>query len=340
MKPGFPKSHLVIVLVLLLLLLSMALFSFLPFSSATGPSISLKPTSGPYGTKISVSGTGFVPSTQYSLCFSSSSTTCPAYNPPYSEYVDTNSSGDIPAGTSVTVPPYTSAGLYYVIVQYYSCGGSPPCASAPFKVKGPIVTSSEAGYVVEGASGSVKSVTGSWKVSTGCAANFLVGIDVYPSWYFFAKANEVGTSGCTAYYIYPGSDLQDLGTVKAGDVMKGSVSYSNGIFQFKLEDMTTKTTFSISPRSETGTTRSNAGWILGTVNVAQPNFGTIQSGSKYTLISGTDTASIGTHTGSIGSFSGIKADKVLELLMNDPYGGVAIPSALKSSGTSFTLTWS
>ncbi len=114
------------------------LVSFVPMSFATTPVISLNKSSGPVGTVIFVTGSGLVPSTQYSVCFTSVITppvTCPAVLDSSNKLIVTNASGDLPAGTTITVPTGAS-GLNLVSANYYGCPDANlvPCASAPFTV--------------------------------------------------------------------------------------------------------------------------------------------------------------------------------------------------------------
>jgi hypothetical protein len=213
---------------------------------------------------------------------------------------------------------------------------------------GTTTSSTEAGYAITATKGSVKSVSGSWLMpsitcpTTGSTeVDFVVGIDNYPTW-IIPPGNEVGTdarcyngqSNYFAFYLYPGaSGLLFIGNVKPKDVIKGSVSYVSGVFYFVFKDVTSGLKFSAS-KAETGTSRSSAGWIIGVSEIALSSFGAFFSGLKFTSISGTDYATIGSHSGSIGSFKSVSGDTVLQVNLKDFFTG-ATTSLLSDSGTSF-----
>ncbi|MDA4129210.1 MAG: G1 family endopeptidase [Thaumarchaeota archaeon] len=215
-----------------------------------------------------------------------------------------------------------------------------------------VTTSTEAGYAVTAPANSVKAVRGSFHVPavtcpSGEQVDFIIGMDNYPSWFTFAKANEVGvdarcngnTANYFAFYVTPGSNLNFAGNVKAGDLIKGSVAYVNGVVSLSLKDITSGLSIS-KTSSGVGISRSVAGWLVATGGVALPNFGTFGAGVGHTGVSKTDTATIGTHTGSIGSFAPIAGDTVVRIQMSDPSGGAATTSSLTNGGTSFTDVWS
>jgi hypothetical protein len=208
------------------------------------------------------------------------------------------------------------------------------------------------GYAVTGSTGSVTSVSGSWIVPTATGSgrttaysSFWVGIDGYSS----STVEQTGTDsdvqrGRAVYYawyeFYPNPMYQISMTVKPGDAMTASVTYSGGLFTASITDKTTGATFSTSA-TVSGAARSSAEWIAeapssyrGVLPLA--NFGTVQFGYDYTAISGTCYATIGGTSGAIGSFG----SSVQQITMVTSGGTVkALPSALTSDGTSFTVTW-
>ncbi|MDG6982745.1 MAG: hypothetical protein JRM74_04750 [Nitrososphaerota archaeon] len=115
------------------------------------PSITLNPTSGPAGTTIQVSGSGFTASTQFDICASSSASACMGAFP--SGSADTDGSGAIasctvtpPGGTvtpcAMTIPAGTAVGAYYVVLLSVS---GPVLAYAQFTVTSGAVTFTETG---------------------------------------------------------------------------------------------------------------------------------------------------------------------------------------------------
>ncbi len=73
--------------------------------------ISVSPTSGPVGTVVTLSGSGFVPGDVYSFCFSDVAGSCATGAPMFTA----NSSGDVPSGCALAVPE-SPGGSYYIDV--------------------------------------------------------------------------------------------------------------------------------------------------------------------------------------------------------------------------------
>lgn len=208
------------------------------------------------------------------------------------------------------------------------------------------------GYAVTGSTGSVTSVSGSWIVPTATGrkrttaySSFWVGIDGFSS----NTVEQTGTdsdvqSGVAVYYawyeFYPNPMYQISMTIKPGDVMTATVTYSGGLFTVSITDKTTGATFSTSA-TVPGAAQSSAEWIAEAPSSSRgvlplANFGTVQFGQDYTAISGTCYATIGGASGSIGSFGSL----VQQITMVTNGGTVkAYPSSLSSDGTSFTVTW-
>ncbi len=76
-----------------------------PFTVTT-QSLDLSPTSGPVGGVIALTGSGYVPSTSYQYCFVVGIESCLANATSFTS----TAAGEIPSGTTLTVPPTTSGG--------------------------------------------------------------------------------------------------------------------------------------------------------------------------------------------------------------------------------------
>ena len=206
-------------------------------------------------------------------------------------------------------------------------------------------------------------VKGSWfvpKVTCSAAdegtSAFQIGIDGLTNFNSFIRNGIETVSDCSQVTGNPlyGVDFflaskpvtsTCIKTVSGGDKVEGIVKYSSGLFYLTFKDLTKGWSCTIKG-SDSGATRSTAEWVAccGTniVNFGPlADFGTIKSGLKYTGVSGTDYATIGSHSGSIGSFASISSKiTVWHVNMNDAsHNNMAYPSALYDSGTSFTVTW-
>jgi hypothetical protein len=204
------------------------------------------------------------------------------------------------------------------------------------------------GYAVTGAA--FTGVKGSWVVPTAtCSsgsqyASFWVGIDGYND----DTVEQTGTdSDChgsrPSYYAWyefypePSFTISSL-TITPGDIMSAKVTYNGTEFTTTITDETTGKSFTKSA-TVPGAKRSSAEWIaeapssIGVLPLA--DFGTVLFGEDTTAVSGTNEASKGGTVGLIGSFANIFAitmetsSAVLE----------AVPSALSSDGSSFSVTW-
>lgn len=211
------------------------------------------------------------------------------------------------------------------------------------------------GYAVTGAAGSVTDAKGSWKVPAivgTCPkknqySSFWVGIDGFNS----NTVEQTGTdSDCQShhptyyawYEFYPNpSFIIGSISVHPGDIMSAEVSYSGGVFTATITDSATGQTFSTSATVSTAQ-RSSAEWIAeapssrsGILPLA--NFGTVLFGSDNTGVSSTCTATVNGVSGAIGSFG----SNVQEITMVNTRTGAtkALPSALSSDGTSFSVQW-
>ena len=199
-------------------------------------------------------------------------------------------------------------------------------------------------YAVTGSN--VTFVQGSWIVPTVTGSRFAtayssfwVGIDGFSS----STVEQTGTDsdvqrGRSVYYawyeFYPSEAMQQISgfTIKPGDVISASVTYSSGVFTLLIADENTGASYS-KTGTVSGATETSAEWIaeapssyFGVLPLA--NFGTVNFANCYTTVVGT--------TGSIGSFG---SAAVQEITMVSRRGAVkALPSAL-SGGTSFSVVW-
>jgi hypothetical protein len=202
------------------------------------------------------------------------------------------------------------------------------------------------GYAVTGASGSVSNAQGSWTVpaiqgacpSTNQYSSFWVGIDGFNS----GTVEQTGTdsdcqNGAPTYYawyeFYPHPSFLISGlTIHPGDHMTAQANFNGRSFVVTITDTTTGLSFSTSAKVR-GAQRSSAEWIAeapsssgGILPLA--DFGTVSFSSSTATVSGT--------TGTIGSFGA----SVQQITMVTSSGAVkAQPSALSSSGDSFSVTW-
>jgi len=84
--------------------------------TVTTASLSISPTQGPTGTTVTLTGSGYAPSTGYAFCFGSSSAACPGGT---STTFTSTSGGAIPSGTTISSP---ASGNAYVDVSQGTAG--------------------------------------------------------------------------------------------------------------------------------------------------------------------------------------------------------------------------
>ena len=84
----------------------------------TTPSLTLTKSAGPVGTVVTLTGSGYAPSTTYTLCLQPTKTACSAGGT-----FTTSAGGAIPAGTTITIPS-VSLGSYFVDLSQGSAPGS------------------------------------------------------------------------------------------------------------------------------------------------------------------------------------------------------------------------
>jgi hypothetical protein len=207
------------------------------------------------------------------------------------------------------------------------------------------------GYAVTAASGSVSGVSGSWLVpSVTCNrqqtyAAFWAGIDGFNSGTVEQAGVLAQCSGGAAYYsawyeFYPSPSVTiSTLTVRPGDTVSVTVTYSGGVFYVTVTDGS-QPSFSTSA-TVSGAARSSAECIterpsIGGSITKLADFGVVSFGQDYTGVSSTCYATISGVTGSFGSFG----SSVQEITMVDNRLAVlAQPSPLSTDGSSFTVTW-
>lgn len=205
-----------------------------------------------------------------------------------------------------------------------------------------------AGYAVTGPAGSVTYVAGSWVVPTvSCTKQttyvaFWAGIDGYNS-------NTVEQAGVLAqcshgsahysawYEFYPAAMVTISSiTVRPGDTVSVSVSYSGGVFTVTLTDgsQTYTTTGTVSGASLSSAECITERPAIGGSLTSLADFGTVYFGQDITHVSGTCYATVGSTTGSFGSLGAVSITMV-----NFRGLTLAQPSGLSSDGSSFSVTW-
>ena len=209
------------------------------------------------------------------------------------------------------------------------------------------------GYAVTGSA--FTKALGSWTISAvNCSATpnsysaFWVGIDGYSS----DTVEQTGTiaycngtsAGYYAWYeFYPAGSVEIPSVpVSPGNEISAEVSYSGSEFTTTIKNVTTGKSYSKTGRVR-GAARSSAEWIAeapcctnsgGILPLS--DFGTGYFGEDYTGISDTNYA---TETSKSGPISAFGSD-VQEIIMVSSGGtDEAVPSALTSDGTSFTVAW-
>jgi hypothetical protein len=208
------------------------------------------------------------------------------------------------------------------------------------------------GYADSGAAKSFTAVSGHWVQPTGtCSglteslAAFWVGIDGISS--SDPTVEQDGTLILcylgTPYYVdwwetYPGNAIQVVSqSVKPGDHITAKVSYTGSLYKMSVTDSTTPTGNSFSVSKPCGTTtceNMSAEWIA----EAPTSAGSITPLAKFTTwrVTGAHT----TYDGTSGTISGVKAPTVDEITIVDTAKKVqAQPSALNSTGSSFSVRW-
>jgi hypothetical protein len=210
------------------------------------------------------------------------------------------------------------------------------------------------GYAVEGTS--FTKASASWTVPTvNCSktpntySSFWVGIDGWTSSTVEQTGTDSDCSGSRASYyawyeFYPNPSIEITSVaVSPGNHISASVTYSGTQFTITLINETTGKSYSKSS-TVSGAQRTSAEWIAEAPCCTRrggilplSDFGTVDFGQDYTGVSSTNDATDSTVSGAIGAFG----SNIFESIMVNRTTGAdeAVPSALSSDGTSFTVTW-
>jgi hypothetical protein len=223
------------------------------------------------------------------------------------------------------------------------------------RLDGSVESNNWSGYAVTGTK--FTQAAGSWIVpSVNCTktpntyAVFWVGLDGYAD----TTVEQTGTlavcSGKTAaYYAWyefvPNEDIQLISTVAVspGDKISAAVLYDDPGFTLKITNVTTGNSFSKKGKPTGGAKRESAEWIAeaptGSSGILPlSNFGTASYGQDSTDVSDTNYASDSTVTGPISDF-GSNAKAIIMVTEAAKPKDKAVPSALSTDGSSFTVAW-
>jgi hypothetical protein len=202
-----------------------------------------------------------------------------------------------------------------------------------------VTSTNWSGYAATGGNGAFSSVSASWTEPTGACtsrhghqySSFWVGLDGYSSSSVEQTGTDVDCSGRTpAYYgwyeMYPAFPVNFSNTVRPGDRMSASVTFSGtSTFTLILTDSTRGWTQNI-VKSQTGLARSSAEVIAeapsstsGVLPLA--DFGTVN------------------FTSSIANGSAIGSFNPTEIIMVDNSGADKDTVSALSGGENFSATW-
>jgi len=252
----------------------------------------------------------------------------------------------LPVLAQVTSGPASLETIHQIAPRYHA-----PIQGKVEHGDGTTTSGNWSGYAVTGSS--FTAAEGSWIVPTVTCnsetqyAVFWVGIDGYSS----STVEQIGTEAIcsggkpqyTAWYEYccrePIITITSM-TVEPGDTMTGLISYNSSTEEFtvKITDKRTGQSFSKSAKIP-GAARSSAEWIAeapssGSSILPLADFGTVLFGKDNTSIADTCYAKDSSTSGPISSFSTIEG-----ITMEKNSVMEAIPSALSSDGTSFSVKW-
>jgi len=212
------------------------------------------------------------------------------------------------------------------------------------------------GYAVTGTG--FTSAKASWTVPTATCtssgdlyAAFWVGLDGYSS----KTVEQTGTdSDCDGknpsyyawyeFYPHPSFEITSL-SIKPGDHMSASVTYSGSEFTITIEDVTTGKSYTKSSKVS-GAKRSSAEWITeapcctaGDGILPLADFGTVLFGEDSTGVTGTNYATDTSHSGTIGSFPAADIEEINKVGSTSSPQTSTCSAVLSSDGTSFSCTW-
>ncbi|MFA4917385.1 MAG: GEVED domain-containing protein, partial [Syntrophales bacterium] len=118
------------------------------------PALTLAPVSGPPGSIVTITGTGFTPGTAGTIWFDTNGNNSIDGSEPLAAVTNTTATGALPTGITITVPVTTTPGAYPVRADI-AIGGAVE-ASATFTVPTPALTLSPA----SGVAGTITTITG------------------------------------------------------------------------------------------------------------------------------------------------------------------------------------
>lgn len=241
-----------------------------------------------------------------------------------------------PAATSAAAGPDTANGAR---VQPGGTGHLiGPSTTHPGARNTTTTSTNWSGYAATGGSGSFTSISSSWAEPMGTCRSgnqysaFWVGLDGYNSSSVEQIGSEVDCSGSTPRYyswyeMYPANPVNFSGTVRRGDHLTGSVTYTGGsTFTLRLSDTTEGWSQTITKRLS-GAARSSAEVVAeapcctaGGGILPLANFGTVG------FLGSTANGS------ALSNFSPVGVNLVSA-------NGVAEDSVSSLHGGSFTATW-
>jgi len=248
--------------------------------------------------------------------------------------------------------------LAQVSIDLQSTAQVPPRQHAPMRLhqrlpSGKVESENWSGYAVTGTA--FTSAKGSWIVpSVTCTKTpntysaFWVGIDGYSS----TTVEQTGTSSdCSGtspsyyawYEFYPEPSIEITAVpVSPGNKISAEVTYNGTEFTITITNETTGKSATKSARVS-GAKRTSAEWIAEAPCCTRAggilplsDFGTVDFGQDYTDVSGTNDATDSATSGPINDFG---ADVEAITMVSSSGATEAVPSAVSSDGTSFTVAW-
>jgi|HubBroStandDraft_1064217.scaffolds.fasta_scaffold09718_3 hypothetical protein len=200
------------------------------------------------------------------------------------------------------------------------------------------------GYAATTATGAVTYVAGTWVQPTVTCpsrgtlyAAFWVGIDGYSSSTVeqdgtLAECSHGKVSYSAWWELYPLNSIQTIGsmTVKAGDSINATVTYTSSGFTMAIKDLTGGTSYSHTA-TQSGTSRNSAECIAERPSVGSSlsklaDFGSMKFTTCTTTISGSNV--------------GIGSAATVDAITMEDNSGLTLASVSSTSGAgAFTVTW-
>jgi hypothetical protein len=214
-------------------------------------------------------------------------------------------------------------------------GGARPAARGGRNTE--VSSSNWSGYAVTGGTGAFHKVSANWTEPAGTCtsgdkySSFWVGLDGYSSDSVEQTGTDVDCAGRTAEYygwyeMYPAYPVNFPNTVRPGDHMYGSVTFSGTeTYTLVLKDTTQNWTQTVT-RNESGLSRSSAEWI---VEAPSSNTGVLPL-ADFGTVNLTDCTANGTAIG---------GQNPTEIIMVDGSGRDKDSVTSLSGGENFSATW-